>query len=422
MRRVVVTGLGVCCPLGTGVRHVWKQLLKGRSGIKRLPNTPEYEGIASQVAGFVPSGAGEAEFRESDWVVGSERKRMNLGSLYSLCAANEALEDAGWKLEGDDARMRTGISVGSSLVDFDDVAAAFDLLKKGMQRKITPFFIPRIMSNMHAGHISIRFNIQGPTHSASTACTTGAHCIGDAAMMIARGHADVMVAGGTEHCKSPLVFAAFCRASALSTKFNDSPQEASRPFDSLRDGFVVSEGAGTLVLEELEHAKQRGAQVYAELLGYGMSGDAHHITAPPHDGRGAISCMRSALNDAELPTSAIGYINAHATSTPLGDTIENKAIKQLFGKDAYNLMVSSTKSATGHLLGAAGALEAIVTVLSVKEGMVAPTLNLKQLEPEFDLNYVPNSSAVWNSTNRRIAITNSFGFGGTNASLCFGEV
>ena len=419
----MVTGLGVCCPLGVGVRHVWRRLLEGHSGIVSLPNRPEFDQIPSRVVGLVPQGEGEGEFNETDWVTPSQRKTMSLSSVFALCASMEALEDARWKPQSEDDSVKTGVAIGSSIAELEELSQACFLLKNGQYRRLSPYLIPRALTNMSAGHVSMRFNLQGPNHSVSTACTTGLHAIGDAACMIARGACDVMVAGSTDALVHPIIFAGFCRAKALSTKFNSEPCKASRPFDSDRDGFVLSEGAGIVVLEELDHARQRNAQMYAEILGYGMSGDAHHITAPPEDGRGVQLCMRAALKDAGLAPESVGHINTHATSTPLGDLVENRAIKELFGSHSHNLLISASKSSIGHLLGAAGSVEGIFAILAIKEGVVPPTLNLLNLAPEFDLDYVPHKPKRWEShQRRRIALKNSFGFGGTNASLCIGEI
>ena len=418
-RRVVVTGLGVCCPLGTGVSTVWKRLLDGVSGITSLPKRPEFQQIPSQVAGFVPRGNGPGEFQESDWVSAPERRSIPLSSVYALCASSEALSDAGWKPDEADC-LRTGVCIGLGIPNSPDISIAGEQLASVQYRKITPYLIPLILTNMPAGHVSMRFGLKGPNHSVSTACATGTHAVGDAAAMIQRGACDVMVAGGTEACIENITMAGFCRSKALSTKYNDRPESASRPFDAGRDGFVISEGAGVLVLEELEHAKARNAEIHAEILGYGMSGDAYHITQP--SGTGAIRAMESALNDAGLPPEAVGYVNAHATSTPVGDACENKAIKEMFGEHADNLLISAPKSAIGHMLAACGSVEAIFTTLAVRDGIAPPTLNLKTLEPEFDLNYVPNKAQQWSgSRGRRVALNNSFGFGGTNATLCIGQ-
>ena len=418
-----MTGLGVCCPLGVGVRTSWQRLLDGQSGLVNLPDDPFFDGIPARVVGSVPRGTGPNEFNESAVVTPGDRRPMSLGTVFSLCAAKEALEDAQWFPTSDADRVNTGVNVGSCVANQEEISSAGDLIRKKQPRKVSPLFIPRILTNMPSGQISITYGFQGPNHSVSTACSTGVHSVGDASNFIARGMCDVMVTGGAEACLHPIILAGLCRAKALSTKFNSTPQAASRPFDKQRDGFVMGEGAGILVLEELEHAKKRGANIYAEILGYGLSGDAHHITSPPDDGRGARRSMQMALATSNLSPSDIGHINAHATSTPVGDAVENRAMKSVFGDHSYNLLVTAPKSSIGHLLGAAGAVEAIFTILAVKNGIVPPTLNLEEKEPEFDLNYCSDGAVQWNKTGgkRRVAMTNSFGFGGTNASLVIGE-
>ena len=421
-----MTGMGICCPLGIGVANVWKKLLDGRSGITRLPNEGQFEGIPSQVVGRVPQGTEKGYFNERDWVTPSERRSMALGSVYSLCAASEALGDANWKTDSEKKAIRSGVSIGSGL----DVAGMLDALtkvlnsQKGWSHRLSPYFVLHSLPNLPAGHVSIRFGLQGPNHSVSTACATGAHSIGDAFLMIAHGAADVMVAGGTEACVNPPTLAGMSSIHALSTNFNDDPERASRPFDSKRDGFVLSEGAGIVVLEELNHAKQRGAEIYAEVLGYGMSGDAYHVTSPTKHGRGAQLCMQAALRDAGVCETDVGYVNAHATSTPLGDAAESQAIRSVFGNHSDSVLVSSTKGSTGHLQAAAGAVEAIFTILSLRDGVIPPTLNLEQTDIKLGLNYVSGEAREWvpGHGKRRIGITNSSGFGGTNASLCIGEV
>ncbi len=425
LRRVVVTGLGAVCPLGVGVQDVWRRLLEGRSGITSLPDTagPGFEGMPSQVVGVVRRGNGRGQFREEDWASAGERRTMTLSTVFALGAATEALRDADWRPSSDEDRARTGVAIGSSVPAFEDITNTDVLLKTNRYRKLSPYFVTRILTNLSAGHVSMRFGFLGPNHAVSTACTTGAHAVGDAASMIARGACDVMVAGGTEACVHPITFAGFCRAKALSTRFNSEPERASRPFDSQRDGFVMSEGAAVVVLEEMEHAERRGAPIYAEILGYGMSGDAHHVTAPQSNGKGSQLCMSMALKEAGLTPESVGHNNAHSTSTPIGDLSDNRAMQEFFGEHAYRLLISAPKSATGHLLAAAGALETIFTVLAVKEGIAPPTINLESTDPELDLNYVPNIPVQWvGNGDRRIALTNSFGFGGTNASLCIGEV
>ena len=436
LNRVAVTGIGICCPLGNGVQYVWDRLLESACGIiscKELPNGDGYSSLPCQVVGMVPKGTGIGEFNESDHVSSSERRTMALYTVYALATVRQALQDAklldalqdasnntGGKIQS--LRQRFGVCIGTGMVDLEYIVNNGTLLNSGMYKKIGPYFIPRILPNMAAGHVSIRYGLLGPNLSPSTACTTGLHAIGDSYRLIQHGITDIMVCGGTESSVTPLGMAGFCKAKALSTKFNDEPFRASRPFDTRRDGFVMGEGAAVLILENLDHAMKRNAEIYCEILGYGLSGDAYHLTAPEETGRGAIACMKAALDDAKLSPSKIGYINAHATSTPLGDRVECNAIQQLFASHSYALRVSSTKGATGHLLGAAGSLEAAFTILAVKHGMLPPTLNLETAEPEMDLDFVPKLSKQWNPPVQRIALTNSYGFGGTNASLCIGQL
>ena len=422
MRRVAVTGLGVCCPLGVGVRTAWQRLLEGHSGLVNLQD-PAYAEMPVKVAGLVPRGTQEGELNELAVATAQERKKISLATVFALCAAKEALEDAGWHPTTDTDKQNTGVSIGCSGPSFDDLFHSAELFSKKQLRKLSPFFVPRTLTNMPAGNVSIAHDFQGPNHSLASGCTSGLHSVGDAASFVARGVSDVMVAGATDAWVHPYSIAGFHSANALSTKFNSTPQAASRPFDKHRDGFVMGEGAGILVLEELEHAKKRGANIYAEILGYGLASDGYHISSPHEDGRGAIHSMNMALTDSKLLPPAVGLINAHAASTPVGDAVENKAIKTVFGNHSYNLLVTVPKSSIGHLLGAAGAVESIFTILAVKHGIAPPTLNLSEKEPEFDLNYCSDGAVQWNETGgkRRVAMTNSFGFGGTNASLVIGE-
>ncbi|KAJ2822032.1 Mitochondrial beta-keto-acyl synthase [Coemansia erecta] len=425
-RRVVVTGLGIVSPVGVGVTHAWNSILAGRSGIGSLVQAmPDagFDAMPSQVAGIVPRAGAyvDGQFDAQEWLGRGDTKRMAMFSQFAACAAQQALDDAAWTCTTDEQRERTGVCFGTGIGSLEDIGASHDQLHTGGARKVSPMFVPRILCNMAAGNISIRHGLRGPNHAVSTACTTGAHAIGDAMRFIQFGDADVMLAGAAEAPLQPLAVAGFAKIKALALGFNDRPEAASRPFDRARAGFVIGEGSAALVLEELEHARNRGARIYAEICGYGLSGDAHHITAPPPDGAGAQRAMRRALQIAHRRPSDVDYVNAHATSTPLGDEIENRAIKAVFGPAAQNLAVSSTKSATGHLLGAAGAIEAVFSVLAVANGVAPPTLNLDAVDTAagFDLNYVPHTAQ---ERPIRAALTNSFGFGGTNASLLFAKL
>uniref|UniRef100_A0A2C9JQ33 3-oxoacyl-[acyl-carrier-protein] synthase n=2 Tax=Biomphalaria glabrata TaxID=6526 RepID=A0A2C9JQ33_BIOGL len=419
-RRVVVTGLGVVSCLGTGIHFVWDQLLSGTSGITNIKGEA-FEQIPSKVVGLVRHGNNPGEFNLTGLPTIDGRAVTQM-TQYCLRAAEEALTMAKWKPVQDNDKERTGVCIGTGMIPLEEVVNAGELQRQFHYRKISPWFIPRILINMAAAHVSLAYGFKGPNHSVSTACTTGLHSIGDAFRFIRNGDADVIVAGGCESSVTPLAMAGFARMRALSTNFNATPQVSSRPFDKARDGFVMSEGAALLVLEELDHARQRNAHIYAEILGYGLSSDAKHITAPPEDGRGAQRCMEAALRDSHLKPEQIEHINCHATSTPLGDSVESRAIQSLFKNHSSNILVNSTKGATGHLLGAAGSIEAAFTVMSVYTGTVPATLNLQTPMTGCDLNYVLGSNITWNSKfNPRIALTNSFGFGGTNASLCISE-
>ncbi len=415
MRRVVVTGMGMVTPLGTGVATNWDRLTAGRSGIGPIAAF-DVADLPARIAGMVPRGDGAGDFDPDSVATPKERRRMDEFIVYGLAAAQEAIADSGWQPEDDEGRERTGVMIGSGIGGLPGIAAGSVTLEKQGPRRISPFFIPASLINLVSGHVSIRYGFRGPNHAVVTACSTGAHAIGDAARMIALDDADVMVAGGAEAAICRLGIAGFAAAKALSTSFNDSPEKASRPWDRERDGFVMGEGAGVVVLEELEHAKRRGATIYAEVVGYGMSGDAYHITAPAEDGNGAFRAMRNALRRAGLRPEDVDYINAHGTSTPLGDEIELGAVKRLFGDHAYRLSMSSTKSAIGHLLGAAGAVEAIYSIQAVVEGVVPPTLNLDNPSEGCDIDLVPHEAK---ERRVRVAASNSFGFGGTNASLIF---
>jgi 3-oxoacyl-[acyl-carrier-protein] synthase II len=372
--------------------------------------------MAAKIGGLVPRGTGEGDFDPDTVCSAKDRRRMDDFIVFGLAAAAEAIADAGWTPEDEESRERTGVMIGSGIGGLPGLSEGAVTLRDHGPRKISPFFIPAALINLVSGHVSIRWGFKGPNHAVVTACATGAHALGDAARLIMLDDADVMVAGGAEAAICPLGVAGFAAARALSTGFNDDPTRASRPWDRDRDGFVMGEGAGVVVLEELEHARKRGARIYGEIIGYGLSGDAHHITAPADDGNGGFRAMRAALKRAGLEPEAIDYINAHGTSTPLGDQIELGAVKRLFGDHAYRLSMSSTKSAIGHLLGAAGAVEAIYSLLAINNGVLPPTLNLENPSDDCDIDLVPLTAK---ERRVRYAMSNSFGFGGTNASLIF---
>lgn len=416
-RRVVVTGLGLVTCLGVGTKHVWNRLIKGECGIQKLTD-PAYEQIPCKVAGVVPRGSKPGELNLDGYVSPADQRVMSLASAYALVAAEEAVSDANWKPTSPEDKQRTGVAIGMGMVGMQHIADTGQLFQEKGYRRVSPHFIPMVLVNMAAGHVSLKYGFQGPNHAVSTACTTGLHAIGDATRFVQSGDAEVMIAGGTEASVDPLSIAGFARMRALCTKFNDKPEESSRPFDKDRDGFVMSEGAGVVVLEELSHAEKRRANIYGEVLGYGLSADAFHITAPCENGTGAYRCMDSALRHANVGAADIGYVNAHATSTPLGDKAESRAIFRLFEQNCDKLLVSSTKGATGHLLGAAGSVEAIFTILACHHGQIPLTVNLNEADTGFNLSYVKQSSVDWTGS-RRIGLSNSFGFGGTNASICF---
>src|SRR5215468_3321947 len=402
MRRVVVTGLGMLTPLGCGVDHTWQRLIAGQSGVTRVERF-EVSDLPARIAGQIPRGNGSAGTYSADqWMEPKEQRKVDEFIVYAMCAAKQALDDAGWKPQSYDDQIVTGV-----------------LLKERGPRRVSPFFVPGRIINLASGYVSIEHGLKGPNHAVVTACSTGSHAIGDAGRLIALGDADVMVAGGTESPINRVSMAGFAAARALSTGFNDTPERASRPYDRDRDGFVMAEGAGAVVLEEYEHAKARGAKIYAELVGYGLSGDAYHITAPAPDGDGALRCMKAALKRAGVSPAEVDYINAHGTSTPLGDEIELGAVQRLLGNAAARLSMSSTKSSIGHLLGAAGAVEAIFSILAIRDQVAPPTINLDNPSVETAIDLVPHQA---HKRPIAIALSNSFGFGGTNASLVFRKV
>jgi len=416
MRRVVVTGMGLVTPLGIGLERNWNSLLAGTSGVRAIQSF-EVSDLPVKIAAQVPRGETASGLFDADqWVPPKDQRKMDGFIVYALAAAAQAVEDAGWTPDDEEVRERTGVMIGSGIGGLPGITEGALTLHERGPRRISPFFIPANLINLASGHVSIRYGFTGPNHAVVTACSTGAHAIGDAARLIMLDDADVMVCGGTEAAVCRLGLAGFAAARALSTAFNDDPPRASRPWDEERDGFVMGEGAGILVLEEYEHARQRGAKIYAEVIGYGMSSDAFHLTAPAEDGKGALRSMRNALRRARIAPDKIDYINAHGTSTPLGDEVELGAVKRLFGEHAYELSMSSTKSAIGHLLGAAGSVEAIFSILAIRDGVVPPTLNLDNPSSSCDIDLVPKQAKE-----RRVdhVLSNSFGFGGTNASLIF---
>jgi 3-oxoacyl-[acyl-carrier-protein] synthase II len=408
--------MGLVTPLGIGLDHVWNRLIEGESGICAIQSF-DVSDLPSRIAGQVPRGDREAGlFTADDWVSPKDQRRMDEFIVYALAAAAQAVDDSGWRPASEEERERTGVMIGSGIGGLPGITEGAITIHERGPRRISPYFIPASLINLASGHISIQYGFKGPNHAVVTACSTGAHAIGDAARLIMLDDADVMVCGGTEAAICRLGIAGFAAARALSTGFNDDPPRASRPWDKDRDGFVMGEGAGVVVLEEYEHAKKRGAKIYAEVVGYGLSGDAYHITAPSENGDGAFRAMRAALTRAKSNTDEIDYINAHGTSTPLGDEIELGAVKRLFGDSAYKLSMSSTKSAIGHLLGAAGSVEAIFSILSIRDQVVPPTRNLDNPSEGCDIDLVPHQAK---QRKVRKALSNSFGFGGTNASLVF---
>jgi 3-oxoacyl-[acyl-carrier-protein] synthase II len=420
MRRVVVTGIGALTSLGSGAEHNWKNILDAKSGIRAIESF-DVSDLPAKIAGSVQLGDGSGDtFNADDFVAAKDRRRMDDFIVFGLAAAEQAIADSGWTPSSDEDAWRTGVLIGSGIGGLSEISkGAIKVDAERTPRRLSPFFIPASLINLVSGHVSIRHGYKGPNHAVVTACSTGAHAIGDAARIIMWDDADVMIAGGAEAAICRVGIAGFCSARALSTGFNDTPEKASRPYDKDRDGFVMGEGAGVVVLEEYEHAKARGAKIYAEVVGYGMSGDAHHITAPAEDGDGAFRCMKAALKRAQMSPEDIDYVNAHGTSTPLGDEIELRAVERLFEGNTSGMSMSSTKSAIGHLLGAAGAVEAIYSILAIRDNVAPPTLNLDNPSVETAIDLVPKEAR---ERPIKAALSNSFGFGGTNASLIFREV
>ena len=407
-RRVVVTGLGLVTPLGIGLEKNWQALVAGQSGIRKIDRFPNIDAFASRIAGQVP------DFRAEDFIEPKEIKKMDLFIQYSVAAASMAMEHSGFKIDPQEAE-NVGVIIGVGLCGIDTIEATERAYLDGGPRKISPFFIPKVISNLAPGQIAIRHGAKGVNWTPTSACASGTHAIGEAFHLIRRGLQDAVIAGGAESAITPLGVGGFSAMKALSTH-NDEPERASRPFDKERDGFIIAEGSGVLILEERDHALKRGAKIYAEVIGYGANGDAHHMTAPAPEGEGAARCMRLSLKDAGIAPTEVDYINAHGTSTEYNDVNETQAIKTVFGEHAFKLPVSSTKSMTGHLLGAAGAVEGVFSVLALRHGIIPPTINYENPDPDCDLDYVPNQAR---RADIRVALSNSFGFGGTNACVVF---
>jgi len=423
LRRVVVTGLGLVTPLGSGTKdqpwqQPWSRLLEGHSGAKRIDDRFDVSDLACKIGAPVPR-EGEAAFNPDDWLAPKEQRRVEDFIIFGMAAADMALADSGLPLDSDEQKERTGVLVGSGIGGLDGIAQTTLMMNEKGPRKVSPFFIPSCLINLASGQVSIKHGLKGPNHSVVTACATGVHAIGDAARLIAYGDADAMVAGGTESSICRIGYAGFLACKALTTGFNDTPEAASRPYDKARDGFLMGEGAGVVVLEEYEQAKARGATIYGEVIGYGLSGDAHHVTAPASDGEGGYRAMAMALKRAGVSTSDIGYVNAHGTSTPLGDEAELQAVERLFGSDVDGLVMSSTKSSVGHLLGAAGAIEAIYSLLAMRDGVCPATLNLDNPSVDTPINLAPKAPV---QKEVDTVLSNSFGFGGTNASIIMRKV
>ena len=419
MRRVVITGLGMVTPLGCGVEPTWRRLLEGQSGARKIESF-DVSDLPAKIGCSIPRGdRAEGAYNPDQWMEPKEQRKVDEFIAFALCAARQALDDANWRPTSYQDQINTGVMIGSGIGGIEGIAETAIVLKERGPRRVSPFFIPGRLINLASGYVSIEFGLKGPNHAVVTACSTGAHAIGDAARLIALGDVDVMVAGGSESPLNRLSVAGFAACRALSTSFNDTPTRASRPYDRDRDGFVMGEGAGVVVLEDYEHAKRRGARLYAEVIGYGLSGDAFHITAPAPDGDGALRCMKMALHRAGIAPAEIDYINAHGTSTPLGDEIEVNAVQRLVGNAASRISMSSTKSSIGHLLGAAGAVEAIFSVLAIRDQVAPPTINLEHPSVETPIDLVPNEPRP---RGINVVLSNSFGFGGTNASLVFRDV
>ena len=418
MRRVVVTGLGLVTPLGVGADFVWDKLISGHSGISEITKFDTSD-LPVKIAAQIPRGDQPGQYNPDHWHDPKEQRKVDEFITYAICASDQAIKDSGWVADTYDKQTRTGVIIGSGIGGLEGIEEASITLRDKGPRRISPFFIPGRLINLASGHVSIRNSFKGPNHSVVTACSTGSHAIGDASRLIAFGDADVMIAGGTESPLCRLSIAGFAACRALSTGFNDKPTEASRPFDDDRDGFVMGEGAGIVVLEEYEHAMSRGARIYAELKGYGLSGDAHHITSPSEDGDGGFRSMSAALRNSGLDLSEISYVNAHGTSTPAGDEIEIAAVERLFKNHCKDLKMSSTKSSIGHLLGAAGSVEAIFSILSIVKSELPATLNLKNVCTNTEIDLLPKISQ---KAEVNCALSNSFGFGGTNASLIFSRI
>ena len=411
MKRVVITGVGAVTPIGIGKDEFWQGLIKGENGVSQITQF-DTEGFPTTI------GAEVKNFKEEDFLEKKEAKRMDLFVKFAVAAASLAAKDAKLDLNKEEKKENIGVIVGSGIGGIQTIEEQYKVLNKKGPRRVSPFLVPMLIANMASGYISITLGLRGPNTTVVTACASGSHAIGDAYKIIQRGDADIMLAGGSEAPFTSISVAGFCSARAMSTR-NDDPQKASRPFDKERDGFVMGEGSGIVILEELEHAKKRGARIYAEVIGYGMTGDAHHVTTPDPEGDGAVRCMTMALKDANIKPSEVSYINAHGTSTEYNDRIETLAIKKVFAQEAYKIPISSTKSMTGHLLGAAGGVELVATALSMQNGIIPPTINYEFPDPECDLDYVPNKPR---NHNINVALSNSFGFGGTNACLLIKKV